>query len=336
MPRTYICRGRPPHEFVEGTEPYAAMMKHPDNAEMGQPWSCPHDGSSLQLAWNVVETRPSRGDPSTPVPRRDKLALLVVAADVSTSMFTFTDGQAREDGKAWEVAQAIAATLRGLALPAATTARSLLLGLVCFGDRALWVDSSRGEPLCDQPCVRRVSEHVQSALDARPGTDEEVTRLARYIFHDVFTKANAQVGRATSYQAAIDACGALVADARDPARRHALYRGWDELYRDRHGEHLRCLLYSDGEPNEGETKPDELAARCQTALRDRGGLLITASFITQPGRDAEGPLRAMASECPLDHVPCMFPGSQASRFRDIIRMASGGAGFCPECLSRVR
>ena len=100
------------------------------NRAMREPWMCPHDGSALVLDGSSVE--------AAPVAPRDAFGLLVLAADVS--VHDVSPRRRKNVDQTRSVAAGLAATLRGLALPTASTAGNLLVGIVAFAERAAWLD----------------------------------------------------------------------------------------------------------------------------------------------------------------------------------------------------
>lgn len=323
-PRQYACpRG---HRFVEGTTDYDVMMTLDVNHRMRRPLKCStcDDRTNLRLVdepLQEVVTRPAKG-------------LLLLACDVSGSMF-FGANRAPVD-KAKQVAAALASTLRPLAMSGASASKYLLIGMVVFAERAAWVDFSGAQVrFAAQPCVASVGEVVGHGLAGGPalGADHkaEQAHFAAALLRVLDDGKTHCGGERTNYEAALVACRLGLTMARDAASRKALRADWEELFVDPIGTYLRTFFYSDGDPNVGATDPAALGQLCTQIFPDRNTPLMTASFMS-PGAD-ETLMMGMSSACPV-HVEtrCMFPGERAVEFREIIKMASGGAGFCPRCL----
>jgi hypothetical protein len=335
MPKTYCCMSPSGerHRFVEGTDAYRELLALEANKHMGAPFWCPYDNSSLF-------EEPENVRPDT------QYALIMLAADVSGSMFTEVVLEGGAKTKATQVIESLADVLRDLSLPNAGTANSLLVGLLTFASRALWVDAhGSGIDFSPDPVVLTVTELVQKLIGLHTGRDI-TTRSDRSVeidalrgsLNNIFLRASDLCGgTGTNYEAALAACAATLRDVQDPTKRRGLRPDWEVIYKDsRKLAYLRTVFYSDGVPNLGKTGTADLGAQCREAFPNDNVPLITSSFVSpdQGGaEEAEGTLREMSSLCPVHKTEkCMFPGADARRFRDIIRMASGGSGFCPRCL----
>ncbi len=335
MPKTYRCMNPERHVFVEGTAEYVDLSEYPPNKKLGVLFRCPRDGSMLLEENDSPHVRVSMQSPIAGLRPQTQYALLLLVADVSGSMRDPVATEAGTRTKLEEVGTAIADVLRGLALPKATTANSLLVGMLTFAVRALWLDLTKDSPdFVETPVLLNASQFAQKlgGVHFAIGTDRtnEITVL-RTKLAEVFERASQCCGpNGTSYQDPISRVGRVLQDVRDNTKRKALRSDWDVIYKDNGGrEYIRTFFYSDGAPDEDEKVVAEQSRR--TFLTD---WLITSSFSPDGDRErAESLLGEMASTCPIHSgEKCSFGSAETRRFRDIIKMASGGAGFCPQCL----
>ena len=329
MPRTYRCPvGSGHHDFVEGTPAYAAMMEFPSNKNASAPVWCPEHRLMLKQNLEVLPVPPTQ------------YALLVVVADVSASMFMEGTGEGAQT-KIALVSYALADVLRDLALPNAGTANSLLVGILTFGANALWLDAkAQAATFTTEPKLLTASELKKCLLLPALATTKELDRDAevnalRARTLELLTTAREKCdGTGTNYELALGTCGKLLDTVQNEATRRALKPDWDEIYRDSgRRTYLRVFLYSDGAPNRGVSETEPLVALARGIFASDGLPLITSSFVNSGEESADELLGALSSSCPLHRSEkCAFPGSDAKNFRAIMRLASGGAGFCPQCL----
>jgi hypothetical protein len=335
MPRSFRClRGQGErHEFVEGTPAYIDMMNFPANKNMNFPFWCPFDRSGL------IEGEEAEGD-VVGLPSLDtQYALLLVVADVSGSMFEVAATGTKT--KIEQVTESLTEVLRDLALPSAGTANSLLVGVIVFATRALWVDlSGEKTDFGSAPQLLTASELAGKLVGANSTIGSDRARecdAIRASLTGIFGMASQFTGPGgTDYDGAIRLCAGLLGDVQSAERRKALRPDWDQIYPDSAGRtFLRTFFYSDGAPTHQRSGDPGLVALCREVFPNDNLPLITSSFANadEHRERAEALLKGMSSTCPVHREEhCTFPASEARRFREIIRMASGGSGFCVRCL----
>jgi hypothetical protein len=255
-------------------------------------------------------------------------------------MFGEGDGEGHQK-KIELVSNALADVLRDLALPNAGTANSLLVGLLAFGTNALWADvHANPATFASEPKLLTASQFkrylLRSALDETKELDREAEiRALRTRTFELLNAGGDQCGKTgTNYELALRTCGDLLRRVQDDASRRTLKDDWDEIYRDSgRRTYLRTFFYSDGVPNHGVTVTEQLVTLARGIFTDDGLTLITSAFVSEGERSADELLSSLSSECPLHRSEkCAFPGSESKNLRSIIRLASGGSGFCPQCL----
>jgi len=279
-----------------------------------------------------------------PLVREQKFALLTLVADVSGSMFE--NIEATGSGSTQRIVQvtdSLAQVLWDLSMPEAGTSKSLLIAPLAFGNRAVWLDA-RGERVeaSNEPIMLSSSELAQRLAtiggqgDRRQKND--FIAAMRKALADAFQLASDVCGPGTNYEIALARCQALLERVQDKGNRHALRPSWDAVLKDPDGlTFLRTVFYTDGAPTAGSVNVAELEGLCRRIFASEGVILMGSSFVgavDQP-EVAEALLKEMSSVCPKHkNDRCMFPGEISRYFRDILRMASEGVGYCPRCMSK--
>jgi hypothetical protein len=355
------------HVFADDSPDYEEVLKYPGN-EHG-PMLCPYDGSPLTLIFNTTirvesEFFKSLDKEQSMQPTGLYRGLLTIVADVSGSMFHSAKPNVRPSIE--PVIEALAEVLWAMALPTART-RGTLLSFIVFSANARYLVLRPGVVVEAKQVVESsfsfeeritalptISEFVEILHRERRGSDpflltnkdDELAAL-RESFTEAFKAANAICGgNHTNYEAPLQRCRDLLNQAKSPEERLKLRDDWGEVEKDlREIPFIRTIFYSDGAPNQGATSERalELLSRETFVQGNRQGtdltsLCMTASF---PGSDkqdeidrADRLLTFVASDCPVPrhNVKCCFPAELAPRFREILRLTSGGGGYCPMCL----